>query len=249
MPDKHIVLGLEGVFMSYGTDSMFFIKNTDSYPSKSAIIGMICAAMGEANPSADLLCDLNGCMEVDGYTSTNMTVYTDMQNMGAGYDKNDPFMRKRRLARTNKKTTNRKGEVSSVESLSTSKISHRDYLGDVKYRVILSLPGLLADRVITALNNPVHGPFLGRKACAPTNKVFRSVHTNKREAMAVDLFGPKYNRFIAVRDGHQNKITIDGDDITDLSYRIVNDVPRTFDRLNRTFASRQITYYIVPNSR
>lgn len=244
--NKHIVLGLEGVFMAFGTDSKYFIRTTDAYPSKSAIVGMICAAMGEFNPSESLLDALCGTMEVDGYTNDVMTVYTDMQNMGAGYDEsNDPFMAKRSLVRTNTTNVSSRGVEKETKSLSASKISKREYLGDIKYRVVLTLPGKLADTVIAALNNPVHGPFLGRKVCAPTNKVFRSVHTNKADAMNEELFSG-WKRFIAVRDGCVD-IKLDGNKVPDIQVtnRIVSDVPVSFNRANRKYKSRQITYHVI----
>lgn len=239
MSDKHIVLGLEGAMMSFGTTGQFFIRNTDAYPSKSAIVGMICAAMGEFTPSETLLASLSGNMDVDGYTATRFSVFTDMQNMGAGYDdvksnetdEHKIFMSKRRLVRTN----------STKTSMSASKISFREYLTDVKYKIVLTLPSSLADRVIAAMKDPAHGPFLGRKTCAPTSPVFRSVHTRKADAMAEELFHKSWRKFIIVRDGFVDI----GKDITPLR-RVVRDVPVSFDHYNKKYTSRQISYHIIP---
>ena len=43
---RTIVLKFSGPMQSWGTDSHFDVRHTDFYPSKSAVVGMIAAAMG-----------------------------------------------------------------------------------------------------------------------------------------------------------------------------------------------------------
>ena len=43
---KTILLKFAGPMQSWGTDSHFEIRHTDSYPSKSGVLGLVAAALG-----------------------------------------------------------------------------------------------------------------------------------------------------------------------------------------------------------
>lgn len=214
----YLVLGLEGDFQSYGTDSKFFLRNTDAYPSKSAVAGMIIASMGWCEPTPEQFAIVTGEMRVDGYVRDDangrLTTLVDFQMMGADYDKDHDMMM-----------------IPSVDlSKKHTKISKRHYLMSAKYRVILAVPKPHAKSLVDGLRNPVYGPFLGRKKCIPSTPIFRKMVDSIQEAESMMLFN-NTKQFVTVYDGKHN---IDGETI------LVHDVPIQYG-IHHKFKSRYIT--------
>ena len=56
---KTIVLKFSGPLQSWGTDSHFETRHTDLYPSKSAVVGLIAAALGYRRSESRQIADLN----------------------------------------------------------------------------------------------------------------------------------------------------------------------------------------------
>ncbi len=143
-----LLLRLQGPMQSWGTTSRFDERDTQLEPSKSGVLGLVCAALGRdrAEPVADLAalrmgvrCDREGAPMRDYQT--------------AGGDR-DPARKTMRLA--------------SGEAKNRTVVSHRYYLADAAFLVGLEGRdcGLLAD-IHAALHTP-HWPLtLGRKSFPP----------------------------------------------------------------------------------
>lgn len=56
---KTILLKLSGPLQAWGTESHFETRQTDRYPSKSAIVGLIAGAMGYRREENDKMVELN----------------------------------------------------------------------------------------------------------------------------------------------------------------------------------------------
>jgi CRISPR system Cascade subunit CasD len=63
-------------------------------------------------------------------------------------------------------------------------ITHRQYLLDARFGVILSGEGALLAQAADALQNPVWGIWFGRKSCLPASPVFRMLAASEEEAIA-----------------------------------------------------------------
>lgn len=142
-----LLLRLAGPMQSWGTRSRFDERDTDLLPSKSGVIGLICAAMGidreEREPVlrlADLLMgvriDQPGVLRYDYQTAQNV--------IAADQSKVHP-------------TT----------------VSRRYYLSDAVFLVGLEGGNQeLLERVHRSLKNPVWPLFLGRKGYVPSPGVY-----------------------------------------------------------------------------
>jgi CRISPR system Cascade subunit CasD len=134
-----LLLRLAGSMQSWGTDSRFNIRETGREPSKSGVIGLVCAAMGRLRDEA-----------VDDLASLRMGVRVDFEGVVL-----EDFQTARNVLRAS-------GGEKPVE------ISHRYYLADADFLVALEGDKVLLSQADAALRDPVFQIFLGRKAFPPT---------------------------------------------------------------------------------
>jgi CRISPR system Cascade subunit CasD len=128
---------------SWGSRSRFQERDTEREPTKSGIIGLLCAALGRdrAEPLDDLAAlrmgvrvDLEGRLEIDYHTALDVL------------------------------KANRSG--------TDTQISNRAYLADAAFLVGLEGEAALLERLQAALKNPRWPLFLGRKSFVPGCPVF-----------------------------------------------------------------------------
>lgn len=141
-----LLIRLCGPMQSWGVQSRFTVRDTGLEPSKSGVIGLVCAALGidRADDSAlqplvalrlGIRTDREGVLKMDYHTAQNV--------LKAG------------------------GGTKETE------VSRRYYLADACF--LAGLAGenlLLLQRIQTALRNPVWPLFLGRKAFVPAEIPF-----------------------------------------------------------------------------
>lgn len=132
-----------GPMQSWGTRSRFQERDTEREPSKSGVIGLLCAALGRdrIEPVDDLAAlkmavraDREGKLEKDFQTAQDVAV--------AG--------------------------GSTTENL----LSNRYFLSDAAFIVGLAGPYKLLETLHSALKRPVWPLFLGRKSYVPSEPVF-----------------------------------------------------------------------------
>ncbi len=163
MSDKYLVLYLDAPMQAWGADSRFDRRNTWNFPTKSGVIGMLAAAMGiDRKDQAGLREIANLAMRV--VALSRATAITDYQTIGGGYDsKVAPDSIPRRA-------TGKSGKDAVV--------SPREYLVNGKFGVFIKGPADIMKKCADALDNPVWGIWLGRKACVPAEKVCLGVFDN-----------------------------------------------------------------------
>jgi CRISPR system Cascade subunit CasD len=137
-----LLLRLSGAMQSWGVQSRFGVRDTGLEPSKSGVLGLVCAALGidradDAGlaPLAALKMgvrvDREGVLKVDYHTAKNV------MKAGGGAPKE-------------------------------TELSNRYYLADALFLVGLAGDDLaLLESIQTALHKPVWPLFLGRKAFVP----------------------------------------------------------------------------------
>ena len=214
---KYLVMGLEGDFQAYGTDSKYYMRETDVHPSKSAVVGMLLAAMGEKDPNEEMLSSLTrGYMEVTAYRRPGAYIATDFHMVGSGHDTSSWD----------------KGFQLQAEgkTLSPTKMSWRKYLCGYKFLVSLELEDELADRVASALQNPKGSITLGRRNCLPSAPPFRKLADTLEEAREVSFQGAHQKAFV-VKEG---QFPEEGDP------NFVNDVPVKMG-VHKKYQGRHIT--------
>ena len=139
-----LLLRLSGPMQSWGVQSRFSVRDTGLEPSKSGVVGLLCAALGRRrdDPVADLA-RLTMGVRVDQEGILARDFHTAMNVLKAG------------------------GGIKDTEP------STRYYLADARFLVGLEGDDLnLLQELHTALRDPVWPLYLGRKAFVPGEPVW-----------------------------------------------------------------------------
>lgn len=137
---KTILMKFQGPLQSYGTDSHFETRHTDSHPSRAAVTGLVAAALGIRREETDKLMKLEPlsfAVRIDQAGE----MYKDYQ-IAAKSKKNGDFER--------------------------NYVTNRYYLEDAVFLVALEGEDDLTGRVYEALERPYFPLFYGRRSC-PVN--------------------------------------------------------------------------------
>ncbi|MGL5224830.1 MAG: type I-E CRISPR-associated protein Cas5/CasD [Aeromonas sp.] len=186
MSQPYLLLWLEGPLQSWGHDSRFGRRETLSFPTKSGVLGIVCAALGAGGPQTSLLArfaDLD--MQVHSFArrQTNNEpaprepLLRDFHMVGSGYDDKDPWQ-----SLLIPKTCEGKKAVGGG-----TKMTYRYYLQDQAFAVLLQVPDDLLTLLAQALQNPVWDLSLGRKTCVPTEFIFQGHFVNRDDALGAAL--------------------------------------------------------------
>jgi CRISPR system Cascade subunit CasD len=169
----YLALLLDAPLQSWGFSSRFQRRTTGLHPTKSAVIGLICAAMGLAKGSGD---ERENLLELRALKMTSIAIprqqtnvwtgettelaarrLEDFHTIGGGYDKE-----------TQRQSIPRKASGGPCDNPT---VSRRQYLNDARFGVILAGDRSVLERVTAALEDPVWGVWFGRKSCIPSAPV------------------------------------------------------------------------------
>ncbi|MBZ6067197.1 type I-E CRISPR-associated protein Cas5/CasD [Aeromonas schubertii] len=234
MSQPYLLLWLEGPLQSWGHDSRFGRRDTLPFPTKSGVLGMVCAALGAGGPQTSLLArfaDLD--MEVHSFARRNQSrepalrepLLRDFQMVGSGYDDKDPWQSLLIPKTSEGKKPNGAG----------TKMTYRYYLQDQAFAVLLQVPADLLTEVAQALQNPVWDLSLGRKSCVPTEFIFQGQFANRDDALTVALNLAEQKQ--RARDFMVIQGATEGGELLTL-----NDVPLQFGQHKR-YRDRQVTLF------
>jgi CRISPR system Cascade subunit CasD len=150
-----LLLRLAGPMQSWGLDSRFDQRDTGREPSKSGVLGLVCAALGKPRddqagpwPTLAQLASLRIGVRV----LREGTLRVDYQTAGGG-----EFPGRKSY-----------GVWKASGSSGGTVVSPRHYLSDADFLVGLEGPLPLLRQIEEALNNPVWQVSLGRKSYVPT---------------------------------------------------------------------------------
>ncbi|MCC7119618.1 MAG: type I-E CRISPR-associated protein Cas5/CasD [Anaerolineales bacterium] len=156
-----LLIRLSAPMQSWGTQSRFTVRDTGLEPSKSGVLGLLCAALGIDREDDDGLqpltelrmgvrVDREGLLQVDYHTAKDV-----------------------RMAN---------GKIKGTE------LSNRYYLANAVFLVGLESDNLpLLERIQAALQKPVWALFLGRKAFVPSESVWLEDGLQKGETLEAAL--------------------------------------------------------------
>ncbi len=159
----YLALVLDAPLQSWGFASRFQRRTTGLHPTKSGVIGMICAAMGvgKGTPQErELLPHLSA-----------LRMNTIAIPRGA-----NPIRRIEDFHTV--LNTKRASGTMNPDPV----VTRRQYLLDARFGVILAGDPALVERVASALRDPVWGVWLGRKSCVPARPLFVALHSTHPEA-------------------------------------------------------------------
>lgn len=147
-----LLLRLAGPMQAWGTDSRFEVRNAGSDPSKSGVLGLLCAALGR--PRSEPLDDL-AALRMGVRIDFPGVVMRDYQTAGGTHRAGDGY-----------------GVAKADGSGTAPLVSSRYYLSDADFLVGLSGPAGLLEGLHSALHHPVHQLCLGRKPFLPGAQVW-----------------------------------------------------------------------------
>lgn len=170
---SYLAIRLMGPLQSWGFDSQYNRRNTGLMPTKSAIAGMCCAALGLPR----------GSDKEEEFLTSFGTVRMTAIAIPRRLKKELPVRRLQDYHTVqNTKTADGKNK--------DCHITHRQYLTDAAFGVLLEGDAGLLGKIAAALVDPVWGIWLGRKTCIPSAPVLAGLKDNRDEALRL-LIGDK----------------------------------------------------------
>ncbi|MGM0439659.1 MAG: type I-E CRISPR-associated protein Cas5/CasD [Chlamydiota bacterium] len=232
MTDPYLVLWFEAPLQSWGADSKFGRRDTLSFPTKSAVIGLLCCALGKGGEQKDLLASFSSMdMRVVSYRKTDHRgnkyskepLLEDFQMVGSGYNDRDPWQ----TLLIPKKSDGGKAVGGG------SKMTYRYYLQDAVFAVLLQVPKDLSEDLVQALANPAWELYLGRKTCVPSEIVFQGLFDSLEEAH-------ERSKVLAENKQLQEEFRVlQGEHLGDEQLTL-NDLPLQFGT-NKKYSDRRVT--------
>ena len=168
---------IDAPMQSWGASSKFQRRETESWPTKSALIGVIAAAMGidkHSPDEADQLAPLTQfAFSVFRWPKDHPSIrLSDFHTIGGGYDK-----------RRSSEILHIPRRASGVP-VDNAVLTRRTYLTDARFIAIFQGEMAVLERISAALLDPVWGIWFGRKTCIPAMPLSPVLAETPREALA-----------------------------------------------------------------
>jgi CRISPR system Cascade subunit CasD len=157
----YLALLLDAPLQSWGFASRFQRRTTGLHPTKSGIIGLICAGMGIGKGT-----------DAERETLPQLVVLKMTSIAMPGHD-----LRRLEDFHTVLKTRRASGKMNDDPV-----VTRRQYLLDARFGIILAGDQALLERVAVALQDPTWGVWFGRKSCIPARPMFVAVRSTHAEA-------------------------------------------------------------------
>ena len=216
----HLALYLDAPLQSWGYQSKFDRRTTLSYPTRSGIMGMLCAALGYERDDMVSLASL-ARLRMQVLVFQQQSRMTDFHTVGGGWDK-----------KVHPRNVVRKADGKPGSTV----VTHREYLESARFGVVLSGDREQLAIIADALKNPRWGIWLGRKACVPASPVFQGLFDTHEDAA-------RHLSYVATTEGRQHHVCVtkrvvhEVDTFEDGTDTLM-DVPLDF--AHRTFAPRRV---------
>lgn len=219
-----LLLKFSGPLQSWGTSSYYDTRDTDPYPSKSAVIGMIAASLGYRREEQNKIDELK-------------TLHVGVRIDQSGY-----LVRDYHIAKGRKKKS-----ATQVDTF----VTNRYYLSDAIFLVAISHEDEeLMIKISDALKHPYFQLFLGRRS-VPINYDFylemndQSIEENLRNYpwQAADWYKDK-NRQVQYLEAYIDSALIPVEELR--NYQIRRDNVVSFSQKHRQFKARREAILHVP---
>ncbi|MEV5295420.1 type I-E CRISPR-associated protein Cas5/CasD [Streptomyces sp. NPDC053741] len=159
-----LLLRLAGPLQSWGERSAFTpVRETASFPTRSALVGMFAAAEGIARGDTAGLKKYEQ-MRLTVRVDRPGTLLEDYHTVGGGFPKE------------------RTAATSGGSNKDAAVITRRQYLTDAVFVVAVTAPDDLAKQLAAALRRPYWAPYLGRRSCAPDEPFLLRRHVENPDA-------------------------------------------------------------------
>jgi CRISPR system Cascade subunit CasD len=213
---RFLALRLEGPLQSWGFDSQYNRRNTGLMPTKSAVAGMCCAALGLPRGSDQ---------EREFLASFGAVRMTSIAIPKNGVRKELP-VRRLQDYHTVQNTRRASGAINR-----DCVLTHRQYLTDAAFGVILAGEAILLEETAVALADPRWGLWLGRKTCIPSAPILAGLTASFEDALALLRIGDQPLESFTRQEEAEN--FAEGRDS-------IPDTPVSFATERRSFSPRRV---------
>ena len=169
---------IDGPMQAWGSSSRFQYRETEAFPTKSALLGLSAAALGidkygpdESERLAELAALRAIVCAIPRRGESQTLRLTDFHTIGGGYEKQGSVMEKLSIPRK-----------ASGPPFGTV-ITRRTYLTDARFVAAFEGSDSTVRAVADALADPVWGVWFGRKTCLPALPLTPTVGTNATAAL------------------------------------------------------------------
>lgn len=233
-----LLLWLEAPLQSWGVDSRFGRRDTLPFPSRSGILGLMCAASGKGGEQETWLSTMTDFQQtIVAYARKNSAgigqrwpLLSDFHMVGSGYETDDPWQNM---------LVPKKNDGGAPTGGGT-KITHRLYLQDMAFACALDVPTDEANFLAESLCAPVWDISLGRKCCVPSDMIYRGTFADAGEALSKAQTIASGKDRVALFHVLEGAHSDNGDIMT------LNDVPIRFG-LHKKYKDRQVTVQFPPS--
>ncbi|EFC82260.1 type I-E CRISPR-associated protein Cas5/CasD [Parafrankia sp. EUN1f] len=220
-----LVLRLAGPLQSWGEHSVFAVRDTAGFPTRSGLIGLFAAAMGLSR--GEPLTRFDG-LRLTVRVDAPGVLLTDFHTVGG----NLPAHRTVPTA----DGKHRSGDTGTI-------VTRRRYLSDAVFTVAVTGPDDIVHTVGQALERPVWQPYLGRRSCPPDEPfVLRRDTTDPEGDLRARVPLPRRPRSTPDPDGlvEVDLLTETEPDDGRAALSELADVPESFDPLDRRYRRRAV---------
>jgi CRISPR system Cascade subunit CasD len=159
MSTAHLPLWLDAPLQSWGFESRFTYRNTALFPTKSGVLGLVCAAMGLVKGSEEERTKL------PQLAALSLSLWHFHRLVSGGHK--EPLLVQRLEDFHTVLNTRRANGSANNDPV----VTRRQYLLEARFGIRLSGDPALLGEVAAALLNPRWGVWLGRKSCLPAAPV------------------------------------------------------------------------------
>lgn len=206
-----LLLRLEGPLQAWSSQGKLSVRDTESEPTKSGVLGLVGAAIG-MDRSDDATLAALARLKMAVRSDREGTLLRDYHTAGGGTFRGEVYG----------VYPEKKGTVQST----------RYYLQDAAFTVGLYGDPPLLDRIASGLRNPVWPLFLGRRSCPVSSPpLLGIVDSPLRKAIEEAPFAERAG-------AHKRRVTIECDDPSEGDPR--TDVPLSFREGARRYGVRYV---------
>lgn len=219
---QYLALRLEGPLQAWGADSQYSRRNTGLMPTRSAIAGIVCAALGLDRGSDQ---EKEFLAEFGALSMLSIAIPRTIVTKGPGeIRKKNLTVRRLQDYHTVQNTVTADGGVKDCH------ITHRQYLTDAVFGVLLAGETSLIKKIAEALFDPVWGVWLGRKSCIPSAPIFAGTQSSRDAALKILLGDNDLESCVRVEEAETFAEGMDS----------MPDVPISFASIRRQFSQRRV---------
>lgn len=231
MDTRWLFLWLEAPLQSWGADSKFSRRDTLEFPTKSGVLGLVLCALGASGEQKELLArfaDLKQTVLSFNDQKNDASLLHDFQMIGSGYNSDNPWE-----DLLIPKKNDGKAPVGGG-----TKLTHRYYLQNATFAVLLEVPADLAGSISDSLLHPKYPIYLGRRCCVPTDFVYHGNYDSEELAEnAAREYAKEKDELLSVAFKVIDGESSEGDVFT------LNDVPLQFGT-QKVYRDRRVTKII-----